>query len=194
MAFGDSNTYRPPGSQCRWTSLLENKDPGKLQVINESYDGRTTQFDGGERNGLGVIAVKLKRHRSLRYIVIMLGTNDIKNMYGPPQTEEIIQGMSKIIDVVKKYSHAKIILLTIPPMARNVSGDLAGAYDRVDPVVDGIKQLAFMRNLHLVDVNAVINAELDLEEDGIHLNQSGRNKVTDAVWQKLYELEFSMRV
>ena len=88
MVFGDSNAFRPGRSETSWPKLLEARDPRYLNIFNESCDGRTTRYDIGECNSINVIGKKLTSHSPLDYVVVMLGTNDVKNKYGPPSSAD----------------------------------------------------------------------------------------------------------
>ncbi len=183
MVFGDSNTFRPDGNRTCWPLLLKDKDITELDVINEGYDGRTTKYDSGECNGLRVIRDKLDTHMPLDYVVVMLGTNDLKNKYGPPSAAEIADGMRKILDIIATEDDSiKPIVVTPPPLGKVIFDDLAGAQHRVKPVVAEYYLLAMNRDIRLVDLYTVINSSIDIEPDGVHLNAVGRQKVADAVW------------
>ena len=182
MVFGDSNSFRPGASKTSWPELLEDKDPLHLNVFNESCDGRTTRYDIGELNGLSVIGKKLIAHAPLSYVVVMLGTNDVKNKYGPPSPAEIVEGMSQILETIKIYGGgAKPILLTPPPLGNVISGDLAGAQPRIPSVVVEYHRLSGNRNIQLIDIYSILEVSTDLESDMIHLNAVGRQKIANAV-------------
>ena len=186
MIFGDSNAYRPANSKKTWPKLLEAKNPDHLNVFNESCDGRTTKYDFGERNGLCVIGEKLASHNPLDYIVVLLGTNDVKNNYGPPGPEEIAEGMNRILEIIEKHGDGvKPILLTPPPLGNVDSGDLAGAQPRIAPVVAEYRQLSKKRNVQLIDIFSLLDVNSDLESDMVHLNATGRKKIAKAVWADL---------
>jgi lysophospholipase L1-like esterase len=183
LVFGDSNSFRPVGGDTCWPALLMDKDPIHLDVFNESYDGRTTKYDTGERNGLGIIGSKLACYSSLDYVIVMLGTNDAKSQYGPPRVTDIADGMGQILDLIKRQGNGvEPILVTPPPMGSVTSGDLAGAQLRVASVVAEYRLLAMKRDIRLVDVYRLLDCRIDLESDSIHLNTTGRRKVADAVW------------
>lgn len=189
LVFGDSNASRPDGNNACWPALLEDKDPLHLKVFNESCDGRTTRFDIGEFNGLGVIASKLAFHGPLDYVIGMLGTNDVKGKYGPPSATEIVDGMRQILDFIHVHgSGAEPILLTPPPLGNVTSGDLAGGQSRIPPVVAEYRLLAMNRDIPLVDIHAMLDISTDLESDMIHLNALGRQKVANAVWTNLQDV------
>ncbi len=186
MVFGDSNTYRPDGSDTRWTMLLKGKNPVDLNIFTEGCDGRTTIFDYGECNGIEAIKKKLSLYLPLDYVFVMLGTNDVKNKYGPPNVADIASGMSQIFDYIDKNSYGvKSILLTPPPLGEVTDGELAGAQSRIPPLVEEYRLLAMNREIYIIDVFPIININTDLESDRIHLNALGREKIADAVWSEL---------
>ena len=195
MVFGDSNAFRPDGDNTCWAALLEDKDPVHLDVFNESYDGRTTRYDTGERNGLGVIGNKLTFHLPLDYIIILLGTNDVKSQYGPPGAADIADGLGKILDLIDAQGNgAEPILMTPPPLGNITSGDLAGAASRISRVAVAYRLLAMNRHIRLIDIHAILDSHTDLEPDRIHLNAAGRRKVADAVWENLQDVTASPQV
>jgi lysophospholipase L1-like esterase len=182
MVFGDSNAFRPGYNNKSWPKLLEDKDPLHLSIINESYDGRTTSYDNGECNGLNVISKKLTAHVQLDYVVVQLGTNDVKNKYGPPSPGEIAEGMNQLLEIIDNHGGgAKPILLTPPPLGNVISGELAGAQPRISSVVDEYRRLSINLNVQLIDIYSILEIKTDLESDMIHLNAFGRNKVANAV-------------
>lgn len=195
MVFGDSNAFRSDNNNTCWAALLERKVPRHLKVFNESCNGRTTGYDIGEFNGLRVIGSKLTAHLPLDYVVVMLGTNDVKTKYGPPSVAEIVDGMRQILDVIDVHSGgAKSILLTPPPSGNVTSGDLAGAQSRILPVAAGYRLLAMNRDIRLVDTHAILDSSTDLESDMIHLDAVGRQKVASAVWSNLQDVTPPPRV
>ena len=172
MVFGDSNSYRPGRSNTSWPN-----------VFNESCDGRTTKFDSGERYGLSIIAEKLIVHTPLDYVVIMLGTNDVKNKYGPPQPTEIAEGMHLILDIIENQGcGAKPILLTPPPIGNVTSGDFSDAKYRISPVAAEYRLLAKKLDIWLIDIHCILKTSTHLESDMVHVNTAGRKKIADTLW------------
>lgn len=189
MVFGDSNAYRPGGSKKSWPKLLEVKHKSQVKVYNESCDGRTTRYDIGEFNGLSVIAEKLMVYRPLDYVVVMLGTNDVKKKYGPPSPVDIAEGMSRIISIIEHQGDgARPILLTPPPLGNVNSGELEGAQPRIPSVALEYRRLSRKRNIRLIDIHSILKVNSDLESDMIHLNARGRKKVAMTVWAELQEV------
>lgn len=195
MVLGDSNSFRPNGGKTCWPALLVDKAPGHFTVFNESCDGRTTRYDVGEFNGLNIIASKLTALAPLDYVVVMLGTNDVKTKYGPPSATEIAHGLRLILDVINTQGgRAKAILVMPPPLGNVTSGELAGAQWRIPPIVAEYRLLAMNRYIRLVDVHAILDITTDLESDMIHLNAVGREKVAEAVWANLRDVTLPPQV
>ena len=89
LAYGDSLTFGTNAQtqgrhayEDRWPTVLEHGLGGKARVIAEGLGGRTTVFDdfsnAADRNGARVLPTLLESHKPLDLVVIMLGTNDLK--------------------------------------------------------------------------------------------------------------------
>lgn len=99
LCFGDSNTYGydPAGMRdgtavryaqdVRWCGVAQ-RDLGEgWHVIEEGLNGRTTVRDDmchldTNLNGIRALPMLLEAHKPLDAIVIMLGTNDCKTVFG----------------------------------------------------------------------------------------------------------------
>ena len=188
LVFGDSNAFRPDNSNC-WPALLENEGRQNLNVYNESCDGRTSVYDMGERHGLRTVGRKLSIYSPLNYIILMLGTNDVKQKYGPPDTSEIVSGITQIIDFIDLNAKGALpVLMTPPPMGNVTSGELIDAQSRIPPIVAEYRLLAMNRDIRLVDIYTMLDIATDLQSDMIHLNADGRQKVAAAVWENLQDV------
>lgn len=123
LCFGDSNTWGLNGETgnrlpwgMRWTSLLQQKlGAEKYHIIEEGLCGRTTVFEDPlrkGRNGAELLPVLLEAHAPLDAIVLMLGTNDCKTVYGV-SAQVIGQGINRLIDQIRTYApEAKILLIS----------------------------------------------------------------------------------
>ncbi|MFO7713619.1 SGNH/GDSL hydrolase family protein [Desulfosarcina sp.] len=186
MVFGDSNAYRPGNGRNCWPAMLQRNSANTLWVINESCDGRTTQFDAGVYNGQMVIEQKIRSAQPLTIVVIALGTNDLKVQYGPPDGVAVVEGVEKLLNILTSVDDCiSPVLLTPPPLGDVINAGLAGAQGRLPTVVSGYRRLAASRKITLIDIYAAIDAGRDLENDGVHLNARGRKTVADAVWNRL---------
>lgn len=202
VCFGDSNTYglipktddRYPW-EVRWTGIL-NKKLGleKCRVIEEGLPGRTTVFDDPLRNGrCGVqwLPVILETHSPIDIVVIMLGTNDCKTVYGA--TAEIIgKGIINIIDQIRLYAKESKILLISPihlgadvwkkdydpefsSISVSTSKELADVYRRVSE----------KENIYFLDAASYAKpSSIDQE----HLDEEGHCLLAEAVFNKINEI------
>lgn len=92
LAFGDSNTYGfDPETQERyadgerWPQILGQLLGTGCTVIEEGLSGRTAVFDDPIREGLcglQYITPCMLSHAPLDTVILMLGTNDVKERFG----------------------------------------------------------------------------------------------------------------
>lgn len=124
----------------------------------------------------------------LDFIVIMLGTNDIKIRYGPPNTNEIIYHFRLILEYIyANCEKAKPILLSPPPIGTKESGDFCGAAHRIIQLSSAISSLAIERGIHTIDSHSILDIKTDMENDLVHLNNLGREKIADLVYKCFIE-------
>lgn len=187
LVYGDSNSNRRGIDSKSWPSLLQNNNRAYLRIINESRDGRTVGRDTGQYNGLTDIRCRLDAYKSIiDWIVVMLGTNDLKSEYGSPEPTLIKKDMAKLLDIIESYDGTiKPVLLTPPPMGVMNRGHLAGAHVRVKHLASEYRDLALKRGTPFIDIYSLLDTASDLEPDMIHINATGRQKIANAVWSDL---------
>lgn len=91
LCFGDSNTwgYIPASGKrhpvgIRWTTLLQEKLGSDFEVIEEGLNSRTTDMNDPKhvgKNGLAYLRPCLETHDPIDLIILMLGTNDMKERF-----------------------------------------------------------------------------------------------------------------
>ena len=183
MVFGDSNAYRPGNGPNCWPAMLQRISGGTLRVANESCDGRTTRYDTGEYNGLGIIEEKIGKVQPIDIFLTALGINDLKRIYGPPNAEEIVAGIEQIRQAVYRLKpNVHFALATPAPMGNVIHGDLADAQHRLASVAEKYRRYASERKIPMIDLYLNLDPTTDLDLDGVHLNQRGRIKVANFVW------------
>ncbi|VGO15340.1 hypothetical protein PDESU_03923 [Pontiella desulfatans] len=92
LCFGDSNTWGadPAGGPrfdraTRWPCILQQELGEGYHVVEEGLCGRTTVWDDpveGHKNGFKHLVPLVQSHEPLDLLIIMLGTNDLKNRFG----------------------------------------------------------------------------------------------------------------
>ena len=133
LCFGDSNTwgYDPRdkgryGHGARWTSLLQRNLGQAYRVIEEGLNGRTTVWNDpveGEKNGFDHLGPCLESHKPLDLVIIMLGTNDLKQRFSVPASD-IARSAGRLVEKVQKSTTGRedtapaTLLICPPPLAR----------------------------------------------------------------------------
>ena len=102
LCYGDSNTWgfdpssisdpysRRFAPEVRWTGVMARELGAAYRVIEEGLNGRTTVHDDPimpHRNGLAYLPACLQSHRPLDLVILMLGTNDLKQVFNLPVGE-----------------------------------------------------------------------------------------------------------
>ncbi len=117
VCFGDSNTHganpsghgaNPDGPprlprEVRWPRVMEATLGDGYDVIEEGLNGRCTVWDTPVepgRNGLPYLFPCLLSHAPIDLVIIMLGTNDLKRIYGNTAAE-IACGAARLVDVAR---------------------------------------------------------------------------------------------
>lgn len=127
LCYGDSNTWGAiPNKDERYSRNV--RYPGVLQdllgkdfeVVNEGLPGRTlAAIDPAkpQRTGITHLQAILETHDPLDLVIIMLGTNDVKNTYNL-SAEEISADLEKTVNLIQQnQSLLRIprILVVCPP-------------------------------------------------------------------------------
>lgn len=114
LCFGDSNTYgyMPTGGrydeETRWPMRMQKTLGPEYLVIEEGLSGRTCAFDdpveGGYKSGAAYLPVALMSHAPIDLVIIMLGTNDLKERFGMnPKT--VGDAMMQLIRICRTYGY-----------------------------------------------------------------------------------------
>lgn len=144
LAFGDSLTWGyDPVTQARhkredrWPAALAEALGGRVEVIAEGLNGRTTAFDDHladcDRNGARILPTLLDTHKPLDLVVLMLGTNDMKPaVHGRAIAAR--QGMARLAAIIRKHDWTLgaevpgILLVAPPPICETANPDFAAMF------------------------------------------------------------------
>lgn len=202
LFFGDSNTWgyhpvttRRYSAEERFTGLLSTRLP-ECRIIEEGLKGRTIATDdemGPLRNGRKALPMILCTHDPIDYLVIMLGTNDVKRRFGL-SPGEIGEGLEQLIQIIKTPhlwggSVVPEILIVCPA---NVSMDFIGSPMDVSFDHTSVEKSKALHDVYeeLAKQNgcAYLNAMEYTKTgavDGVHLEADGHLRLAEALYQKL---------
>lgn len=205
LCYGDSNTwgYNAAGNlgkeegqdrfpkNIRWTGILKELLDSDDTVIEEGLCGRTTVLDDPENPGCkGIDCVRrvFESHCPVDFIILMLGTNDLKEMYH--QTEEdVMLGLKKVIDLFLEISEEKCLpklkMLLISPIQILPAADGTYLYGftkkseiKRKELASLYQKLAQKYNFLFLDASKTASPCM---EDGVHLGEDGHKKLGKAI-------------
>lgn len=203
VCFGDSNTYgydpvtgdRFPET-VRWTCLLQGLLGDGFKVIEEGLNGRTTVFEDPNddwKKGVDYIKGILCTHRPVDYLVIMLGSNDMKNIFkATPDAiasglNEIVQKAEKVMDLKQGYV-PKILIVSPPEITADIlTGPFSGSFneaaiDKSRHLAEYYKKVADKHGCMFLDAKLHIKPS---KEDGLHLDAEGHKGLAEAIAKTL---------
>ncbi|HEX5828614.1 MAG TPA: SGNH/GDSL hydrolase family protein [Candidatus Limnocylindrales bacterium] len=201
VCFGDSNTHGvDPGTQARWPR--EVRWPGVLArelgdaaaVVEEGLNGRTTVWDDPYmdfRNAKPYLLPCLRSHAPVDVLVLMLGTNDLKTVFGR-SAQEIAAGAGALVDLALASATGRdggrpAVLLVAPPRLGPVSdrSELWGfgeARAKADELPRLYRTVAAMKGVAFLDAAALVEAD---PADGVHLGAEAHGVLGRAIAAEL---------
>jgi lysophospholipase L1-like esterase len=205
LCFGDSNTwgYDPSGGvrfddDVRWTGVLANTLGKDYTIIEAGLNGRTTVFDDpfeAGRNGKTLLPVVLQTHKPLDLVILMLGTNDFKEVFSA-SAFAIRKGMETLVTMIQCSQFGRndtappILLMSPPPLAPNLY-DLqwgmmfGGGLEKSHALAAHYQTLADEYGLAFFDTGTVIQSST---VDGIHFDQPQHTLLGEAVAEQVQQV------
>jgi len=194
LCFGDSNTWgcdpaataksispvRHP-VEIRWTGVMAMDLGSGYRVIEEGQNGRTTVHEDptawASRNARTYLPSCLESQKPLDLVILMLGTNDLKTMFGLSPSE-IASGVSMLLRIIAQSDvgpngKAPKTLLVCPPAIGDLSPlpelatKLAGARDKSLRLPAYFSAVAKQHQASFLNAQEIV---LPSPEDGIHLD------------------------
>jgi len=211
VCFGDSNTHghcADPADTAdggvrfneeeRWPCLLQELLGKEFLVIEEGLNGRTTVFEDPTcegRRGLDSIYSCLVSHKLVDLLIIMLGTNDVKDRFSAAP-ERVGQGMEKLIEKAKSIAawadEKPNILLIAPPhilpgVSEGTYGDSFGpeSVEKAKGLAREYRDLAARHGCAFLDAEGIGQFNTI---DCIHLTRQGHRNLADKLSQLVPKL------
>ena len=178
LCYGDSNTwgYTPVSgvrNPNRWTRVLKDLIEDS-EIIEEGLNARTldsTEDIEPHKNGFNYLLTCLESHYEFDYIVLMLGTNDLKTHFNN-SAKDMLEMLKKYIKVIKNFwvnsdgSKVKMIICGIPPV-----NDKAFFFENYEGTSKKRNEFNILEKKYLEerDITFIDNSDLEVGEDGIHI-------------------------
>jgi lysophospholipase L1-like esterase len=147
LCFGDSNTHgtlpfhrmdeprRRHGPEARWPCVAARHLGPDWTLVEEGLPGRTAQFAdplmGAHMDGRTGLRIALESHGPIDVLALMLGTNDVKAMFGATP-EMVTAGLAGLLNIAlspeMQARHGGFRVLVICPPPVEEAGCLAGMF------------------------------------------------------------------
>ena len=137
LCFGDSNTwgYAPESgerydNETRWPCVMSRALGDEYEIVEEGMNGRTTVWDDpvdGLMSGLSYLTPCLLSHKPLDNVIVMLGTNDLKDRFCV-SAYEIAKSAGRLVEIIQasdagpQGSAPKVLLIAPPPIVLGENG------------------------------------------------------------------------
>ena len=137
LCFGDSNTwgYDPEtderyDNKTRWPCVMGNTLGDEYEIVEEGMNGRTTVWDDpvdGLMSGLNYLKPCLLSHKPLDLVIVMLGTNDLKDRFCV-SAYEIAKSAGRLVQMIQASDTGpngaapKVLLIAPPPIVIGENG------------------------------------------------------------------------
>jgi lysophospholipase L1-like esterase len=195
LCFGDSNTwgYDPEtderyDNKTRWPCVMANILGDEVEIVEEGMNGRTTVWDDqvdGLMSGLNYLKPCLISHKPLDLVIVMLGTNDLKDRFCV-SAYEIAKSAGRLVQMIQAsdsgpHGRAPQVLLIAPPSI--VMGD-----NGLDT-----RQYGLEKSKQFADEFAAVAKELDCAfanagdfiksspVDGIHFSAESQRQLGESI-------------
>lgn len=201
LCLGDSNThgYCADPAGCadggtrfnedeRWTCLLQRALGPEVLVTEEGLCGRTTVFPDPLQESadtLCVLTPLLKSHEAIDLLIIMLGTNDVKERLHV-SAACIAQGMERLVRKAQSVDcwgdHAPNILIICPPPIRPELEQAECAAVMGRGCIEKSRELParYEKTARLAGAHYLNAAECEFNAvDGMHLTRRGHAQLAE---------------
>jgi lysophospholipase L1-like esterase len=199
LLFGDSNTHgtKPMPDlggagrfdrHARWAGRLRKLLPD-WEVIEEGHPGRTTVHDdpveGNHRNGLTVLPALLESHTPIDLVLVMLGTNDLKERFSV-NAGDIAHSLERLARIIRASACGpegkgpEVLLVAPPPIVEVgcLAGMFAGGAAKSASLAREIEAAAKRAGVRYLDAGTVVKVS---PIDGVHYDAEANPALAAAI-------------
>ncbi len=204
LCYGDSNTYGYiPGGigryprEVRWTGLLQQKLGEEYYVIEEGLNARTTVWDDpieDVMSGKTYLLPCLRTHRPLDGVILMLGTNNLKNRFFT-SADDIARSIGTLVELIQKVLgevqeiEPKILVVSPIEVGEAIvdteDGILFSGTEGIQASKDFAKLYKQQAERHRCDFLSAAEFVSPSPVDCIHMNEAGHAALAEALYQKV---------
>ena len=218
LCYGDSNTWGTV-ARCnteddefrydrltRWPCVLQSELGSEYAVTEEGMGFRTTVYTNDAekpwQNGLNLLEPVLHSHHPLDMVIVMLGTNDLRQPK-LPEAEELQNGISRIVEFIRQHPEygrngnpPKIIIIS-PPF---ITPSRPDGRTEVYPLFHGAEGEAlsrqfpeeYRRTAQKYGCGFVNSQKLTVPDsaDGVHIDAPSHIRLAKAVAEEVKRLRF----
>jgi lysophospholipase L1-like esterase len=195
LCFGDSNTHGCPDDEdeatpprlpadVRWTGRLQSLLGPRRYVVEEGLNGRTTDLEQpgvAGRSGRAYLVPCLRSHDPVAVVVLMLGTNDVKTMFGRTAAD-VAAALDGLLDDIATWAPAAATVLvgpvhiddTAPGFAELTADEFGpGSVRASRELAPALRALAAGRGVRFADAATVAGTG----HDGLHLDPASHERL-----------------
>lgn len=207
LCFGDSNTYGAVPTLARngrhrfapdrrWPGVMRRQLGAGWEIVEAGQPSRTTlrddQIEGAHKNGAMALPICLESHMPLDAVILMLGTNDLKQRFGA-SASDIADSVEVLIRLTQRSEagpagSAPAVILVTPPALSEVDwlGEMfrgGAAKSRLLPPL--YAAVAKRTGAALVDASVMVEPSVI---DGIHLESDAHRCLGTEIARVVKEL------
>ena len=207
LCYGDSNTWgyisgsnhERYSDEKRWTKLLASILGDDFEIIEEGLNSRTLVSadlrPGKEgKNGYEYLIPCLDTHDPIDLVVLMLGTNELKNTYHKTALEigEILEKYF-VKTIIHRKSQCKDsypkLLLVAPPVINEFTdyckkdNKYLGATEKSRQLNSIYEEIAKRNNCYFLS-----NDGLEVGIDGVHLTEESHRNLAESLCDKIQDI------
>lgn len=209
VCYGDSNTWgfmpckeKPDLNSARfdekkrWTMLLQQQLGVTFKIEEEGLNGRTTAFDDpfdDHLNGLRYIENCMLTKMPIDLVILMLGTNDMKEYLGIDAYNSA-RGIEQIILRVKQNKYGrdgrcpKILVVSPVPIEKNIydawpSGEFGkSCCEKQNKLASNYEKIAKEQKCYFLNASDYVCASC---KDAVHLDEVNHEKLAQILYKEV---------
>lgn len=201
LCFGDSNTWGCDpcdGSRfspsVRWPGIVQAELGTDFHIVEEGLCGRTTVWDDpieGHKNGLNQLVPIIQSHQPLDQLIIMLGTNDLKNRFSVSALD-VANSVRTLVKTARNCAYPltgqvpEILVICPPPFAplaeTQFKDMFIGGEEKSNGLASAMRQMCEENNIPMINAGEIIQSS---SIDGIHFEAVEHAKLGKGVAEEL---------